>query len=262
MFFPLRLRHELLGIMLCHIIIHVAGATFATKEAQCPSDATPANYTTILQREAIDYEQSSKFRNKIDELHGKRYVDWEGGRIGEVVYGLRALIRPRKTASILDLGCASGLITLWAQGFASSLGSNAEVWGVELVPGWVSAAKSFANGRATFIQGDLTAINLKKTFDVVFMSDSYEHIPAYRYEALWKVLATHTHEGSKILIHSPLPSVQLRFAKHKAGGQQYFENVVSKRDLAACGKQNGFKLYQYNTHAGLGVYFSAFFVKV
>ena len=63
MVFPLRLRHELLGIMLCHIIIHVAGATFATKEAQCPSDATPENYTTILQREAIDYEQSSKFRN-------------------------------------------------------------------------------------------------------------------------------------------------------------------------------------------------------
>lgn len=155
MVFPLRLRHELLGIMLCHIIIHVAGAAL---DAQCPSHATPANYTTILQREAIDYEQSSKFRNKIDELHGKRYVDWEGGRIGEVVYGLRALIRPGKTASILDLGCASGLITLWAQGFASSLGSNAEVWGVELVPGWVSAAKSFANGRATFIQGDLTAI--------------------------------------------------------------------------------------------------------
>lgn len=125
-----RLRNECLGFMLWHISSYVAGAALDARVAQCPSDATPANYTQILQREAIDYEQSSKFRNKIDELHGKIYVDWEGGRIGEVVYGLRALIRPGKTASVLDLGCASGLITLWAQGFASSLGSNAEVWGV------------------------------------------------------------------------------------------------------------------------------------
>ena len=239
-----------------------------THNAQCggTSSDTPANYAEKLAEEAIHYEQSRKFMNKIKELHGKIPVDWEVGRIGEIAYALRALIRPGVTSSILELGCASGMITLWSERLAGSSGSKVDVMGVELVPGWVKAAARFAGGRATFVEGDMTNVSLGKTFDVVYMADSYEHIPAYRYWSLWSVLHAHTHQGSHVYIHAPTPEIQRaeqRSKKKRGAGKagQYFEEVVTRKCLERLAEQFNFTLYQFSIHQQLGSYFSAFLVR-
>ena len=50
-------------------------ASFCTKMSQ---QIAPKDYSTLLQAEVKSYEQSAKFRNKIDELNGRKNVDWDG----------------------------------------------------------------------------------------------------------------------------------------------------------------------------------------
>jgi hypothetical protein len=122
-------------------------ASFCAKMSQ---HNTPKNYSTLLQAEMKSYEQSAKFRNKIAELNGRKSVDWDSGRIGEIASELRKVVDKSVLYSILDLGAGPGLITRYAQQLAAKAHSSSgpvRVDGVELVAGWVRAARDFASTR-------------------------------------------------------------------------------------------------------------------
>ena len=126
-------------------------ASFCAKMSQ---QNTPKNYSTLLQAEVKSYEQSAKFRNKIAELNGRKNVDWDGGRIGEIATELRKVV-DKSVYSILELGAGPGLITRYAQQLAAKAHSSSgpvRVDGVELVAGWVRCGTRFCLNEAR--QGD------------------------------------------------------------------------------------------------------------
>ena len=242
-------------------------ASFCTKMLQ---QITPMNYSTLLQAEVKSYEQSAKFRNKIDELNGRKKVDWDsGGRIGEIATALRKVV-DKSVHSILDLGAGPGLITRYAQQLAAKVhgpSGAVRIDGVELVHGWVSAARDFASTRPVkgthfhFQQADITNISLGATYDLIYMADSIEHVPKFRRGALWQVLAAHSHTGSRLYLHFPNVKMQLAEQRRqhtpahisigKGSGrrlQQYFEEVLELNDVVKAGCCVGFCTKHYKDH--------------
>ena len=73
---------------------------------------TPSNYLSLLGKESEMYGHSPKFKNKVEELWGRRKVDWKNGRIGEIVSSLNALVLQLPVRTVLDLGAGPGLITM------------------------------------------------------------------------------------------------------------------------------------------------------
>ena len=256
-------------------------ASFCTKMSQ---QSTPKDYSALLQAEIKSYEQSAKFRNKIDELNGRKNVDWDGGgRIGEIATALREVV-DKSVHSILDLGAGPGLITRYAQQLAANThGSSGavRVQGVELVAGWVSAARDFASTRPVkgthfqFQHGDITNISLGATYDLIYMADSIEHVPKFRRGALWQVLAAHSHTGSRLYLH--FPNVKMQRAEqrrqqtpaHASTGkgsgrrlQQYFEEVLELNDVVKGGCCVGFRTKHYKDHGnGKSGYISFHLIK-
>ena len=255
-------------------------ASFCAKMSQ---QNTPKNYSTLLQAEVKSYEQSAKFRNKIAELNGRKNVDWDGGRIGEIATELRKVV-DKSVYSILELGAGPGLITRYAQQLAAKAHSSSgpvRVDGVELVAGWVRAARDFASTRPVkgthfhFQRCNITNISLGVTYDLIYMADSIEHVPKFRRGALWEVLAGHSHTGSRLYLH--FPNVQKQRAEqrrqhtpaHASAGKgsgrqlrQYFEEVLKINELVMGGCCVGFRTKSYKDHGnGKGGYVSVHLVK-
>ena len=256
-------------------------ASFCAKMSQ---HNTPKNYSTLLQAEMKSYEQSAKFRNKIAELNGRKSVDWDSGRIGEIASELRKVVDKSVLYSILDLGAGPGLITRYAQQLAAKAHSSSgpvRVDGVELVAGWVRAARDFASTRPVkgthfqFQRGDITNISLGVTYDLIYMADSIEHVPKFRRGALWEVLAGHSHTGSRLYLHFPNVKKQRSEQRrqhtpaHASTGKgsgrqlrQYFEEVLELNELVKGACCVGFRTKSYKDHGnGKGGYVSVHLVK-
>ena len=117
-------------------------------------------------------------------------------------------------------------------------------------------------------------MSLSKSFDLIYLADSIEHLPRFRRAPLWRVLAAHAHKGTKLYLHYPNPPrqrleaekehVRARSEKAQRGRrlQQYFEEVVLPEALAAEAKCHGFNLVRSEDHGkGKPGYISTIFQK-
>ena len=172
---------------------------------------TPRDYLSTLQKESEAYARSRKFRNKVDELWGRKKVAWHKGRIGEIAGDLKKLINP-SARSILDLGAGPGMFAAFAWRRATNKAPNSEaqravrVVGVELTPGWVRAGREYVAAKGinvSMVHGDVTNISVGGAFDLVYMADAIEHVPFYRRGALWSTIAKHSMPGTRLYLHFP-----------------------------------------------------------
>lgn len=216
-----------------------------------PDFPTPHEYAATLVRESKAYETSPKFHNKINEMLGRKA--WRGPAQERA---LKRLVR--RGSSVLDLGCASGTITAKAKALA---GADGRVDGVELVPGWVAAARAHVPG-VNFHEGDMTSVHLDNaTFDTILMNDSLEHVPSHRHRALWAVIMDHAAPGGSLYIHIPTPHKQLQTrskmkSQHGGGApswkggsarEQFFEEIVCYTQLLQQAACSGFALSELRT---------------
>ena len=218
-----------------------------------------------LRAEIASYQQSAKFRHKIQELRGKRK---SGRRQRHITYFLqRKLLSP--DTDVIDLGCAAGHLTK----IASKLTPAGTTVGVELVPGWVKAAKLYTEN-ITFVEADVTSPMLAyrvateltadaelggggfrrvgsttaattRRFDLVLMNDVMEHIPPERLPCLWSNLERFSHPRTVVYLHHPLPASQrnaIARAKRGKGKTQFYESALSRADLDWLARCWGFKL--------------------
>ena len=240
------------------------------------SFTAPNDYAYQLTKEVESYQHSRKYRNKINELRGEKFVNWEKGRIGEIASSLREIIIPGKTKSILDLGCASGLITMYSYGLLTASATPTEIKesntyfvktaahaivGVELVPGWVEEATRFAGNRVAFVEHDMTTVRLERTFDVIYLADSMEHIPKFRRQPLWRVIAEHSHLGTDVYMHIPTPARQRKESRYPNNLRQHFEEIVLYPELDKEARCYGFILQRLRVNEDTG-YADVFFRKV
>lgn len=188
----------------------------------------PPDYASVLQSEVAEYERSQKFQNKIEEC-GKEDQSGFDGRFQDIFNQLDKIVA--NTHSVLDLGGACGTI-----GRRLRKLTTGRVAIVELVPGWVEAGKKLVPS-VEFYNADATNFTLTETgldhegvpikFDVISMADSFEHVPAYRKEALWESIRKHSKEGTRLYIHIPTPAKQQQEQAAEQGGHsQYFEEII------------------------------------
>jgi trans-aconitate methyltransferase len=204
-----------------------------TKCYTLAEESTPPDYKEVLQKEVTSYEGSEKFKNKVAECDGRVEMKWTSGRVGEIYNILTKMVKGKK--SILDLGCACGGITKKMKTFAPA---GVRMVGVDLVPGWIKVAKAHI-ADIDFSVGDVTEINLGETFELIYMADSYEHIPSYRKRHLWEVLKRHSKVGTMLYIHIPTPGKQRHENEEKEQAEhgQYIEEVIQYKvtvRMAAC----------------------------
>merc|ERR1712216_83228 len=160
---------------------------------------------------------------KVAECDGRVEMKWNSGRVGEIYTILTKMVKGRK--SILDLGSACGGITKKMKTFAPA---DVRMVGVDLVPGWIKVAKAH-NPDIEFSVGDITELDLGEKFDLIYMADSYEHIPSYRKRHLWEVIKRHSRVGTQLYIHIPTPGKQKRENEENAAAEhdrQYVEEVI------------------------------------
>ena len=214
-----------------------------TSSSSCPGPISESQRQT-LKEEIEDYEKSSKFQDKIEEVKGENKVAIHHVAINN--YLQEKLLQPNW--SILELGCATGkMIHMVESYYKESNHPYKDMVGIELVPGWVRFAQSYYPSIESEIQiyeGDVTdftplpAPHTFKTFDFIMLNDVAEHIQKERYGCLFQQLQHVTHSGSLIYFHTPNPQAQL------TDKNQYYENVLPHAFLIAGMAQHGFELVQ------------------
>jgi 2-polyprenyl-3-methyl-5-hydroxy-6-metoxy-1,4-benzoquinol methylase len=194
-----------------------------------------------LSKEISDYEKSSRFTLKVKEVQGKERVAQHHIAINK--YLKEKVLQPGW--SVLELGCAAGMMLKMVQEAYESggIGAHQELVGVELVTGWVKFAQSYHKSIKVF-EGDITEFTLpdpyaRKTFDFVMLNDVAEHIQKERYGCFFANLASLTHEGSIVYMHTPTPQAQLR------DKGQYVENVLPHHYLFMGMALAGFELVTF-----------------
>ena len=227
-----------------------------------PIRPEPPGYKEMLENEIRAYVNSSKFKNKIEEMRGTKddLRSTNFSRTNIIWKHLKRYIV--QGMHVLDMGCASGT---FAKHTKKLVGPGGSVSAVELVCPWLEIAK-IELPDIDFNCHDMTTVRLNKTFDVIYMADTYEHVPAHATTNLWQTLEAHARKNTILYIHSPDTTTQLR--EETAAHAQAVEEVVPP-DLmilqAAC---SGFELQEYTldqvdrASARANQYFSATFKKV
>ena len=198
---------------------------------------TPNDYEKILAQEGRSYKQSRKFMIKIEEAEEqwKNPAKRHGGRFGAIHHWLEVLLQDKQDADILELGFGAGTNMIVAK---NNLTGSGSVWGIELTEGWVEhAQRTFIHERLHFLQGDITraagilssggARDLR--FDLIFLADVWEHIPAYRLKSTWETVVTLLKPTGRLYIHIPDEQTQMQEQRKKKG--QYFEQIVRVEDF-------------------------------
>ncbi len=153
---------------------------------------------------------------------------------------LNQIIQPGK--EVLDLGCGIGITTE----HIASLGVK-KVVGVDLSPKLIAFARKSVP-QAEFREGDITNLELHRTFDVITLVDVIEHIPEERYEDLFATLELHAHEETMVYLSVPDPQWIEFVRTHCPEKLQIIDNSVHHFTLLELGRKHGFLLYFFNTY--------------
>jgi SAM-dependent methyltransferase len=198
-----------------------------------------------LIREGVAYETDKRFQMKIRE------ANMPLGQIKDLRYhSILGYLKKNvmvKGQSVLDLGCAAGaILKLMGKMYDKFFGGHSHFGGIELTPGWVKFAKEDQPQHQWF-NADATEFipEMNKTFDVIVMNDSMEHIVPSRYGCLFDALFRYSKPGTVVYMHVPTSATQLR------DKGQFFENVVPQNILLTGMACAGFELEAFEYDMGL-----------
>ena len=112
---------------------------------------------------------------------------------------------------------------------------------MELVGGWVNAAKAIFGDKMEFYHADITDFDeIDHKFDIIMMNDVVEHVQAERYGCLFNTLEAYSRPGTAVYMHIPSPEAQLEDMG------QFFENVVPHHVLIDGMAGSGFQLEHFS----------------
>lgn len=205
----------------------------------------------MLQKEIADYETSVRFQSKIDEVRGKRRMDTHHASIKSYLY---EKVLHEDIHSVLELGCAAGMMLKVAYEWYDTADKRPDVWvGLELVTGWVTFAQDYfpneLSSKIHVFEGDMTEFSLPQpyehqTFDFIMLNDVLEHLDRTRYGCFFDALKRVTHAGSIVYAHTPTPEAQL------VDRGQFIENALPHHILIAGMQTAGFELVAFEMDVG------------
>jgi 2-polyprenyl-3-methyl-5-hydroxy-6-metoxy-1,4-benzoquinol methylase len=190
-----------------------------------------------LVKEVSAYEADDRFVRKIREAKGELELDTRG--LACVRFLEQNVLVPGQ--SVLDLGSAAGAVLDSVRLILAANGGQGRMVGVELVGGWVKAAKDVFGDKMEFYQADITDFHeIDYKFDVIMMNDVIEHVQPERYGCLFSTLEEYSHPGTAVYMHIPSPEAQL------VDDGQFFENVLPHHILVSGMANAGFQLEYFS----------------
>lgn len=125
---------------------------------------------------------------------------------------------------ILETGCGIGTLT----GLLSRYNGKGEILAVDISQASVDIArKRLKSARnVSFMVSDMSDFSHPGTFDFIILPDVLEHIPADQHKSLFRTLANHMHDESRILIHIPHPRAIDFIRKNSPGQLQIIDQAV------------------------------------
>jgi len=142
----------------------------------------------IAQKEASYYDNFLEYLKNDHKRENPRHI--------HVKKTLERLLRTNM--EILDIGCGTGISSYY---MASK---GAKVTAVDLSKKLIEfARKNSYHDNITYIVEDATNLNLMKTFDLITIIDSMEHIPKDRIESFFQVLKKHSSTDTMIYLNIP-----------------------------------------------------------
>lgn len=197
---------------------------------------TAAQKNELLQ-EVNAYEEDQRFARKIAEAKGEIELD---NRFPACLAFLKTKVLT-SGQSVLDLGSAAGALLRVIGEVLDTDGGRGRMVGVELVGGWVRAAKEIFGDKMEFYNSDITEFDeIDFKFDVITLLDVVEHVQPERYDCLFSTIERYSHPETAVYFHVPSPETQLLDA------DQFFENVVPHHVLVGGMADHGFQLEHFS----------------
>lgn len=184
-------------------------------------------------------EEIGKWYDDFAEQQVRTSVNLRHYRIMEFL--IRAGLR--RDSKILEIGCGIGTLT----GLLLKYARRGKVVAADISPGSVSiAAKRLSNRKnASFMVTDMSDFKYPDNFDFIVLPDVLEHIPLEQHKSLFRILASHMHDSSVVLIHIPHPEA-LDFIRENSPDQlQIIDQSISAADLLENAYDAGLVLVSY-----------------
>jgi len=141
-----------------------------------------------------------------------------------------------KDGSVLDLGCGTGMPIM---GYLLEQGLH--VTGVDASYCMLEIARENLPS-AAFIQADMRALSLNRTFDAIIAWHSFFHLPSADQPAMFNVFRDHLNKNGVLLFTS---GNEYGEAWGENGGEHLFHASLDKDQYQSVLEANGFRVLKY-----------------
>ena len=149
----------------------------------------------------------------------------------------------KRDSRILEIGCGVRTLTALLLKYAK----RGKVVAADISPESVSIAEKRLAHRTnvSFMVTDMTDFKYPDDFDFIVLPDVLEHIPLEQHKALFRILASHMHDSSVILIHIPHPQALDYIRENSPDRLQIIDQSVSAATLLENAYDAGLVLVSY-----------------
>lgn len=144
---------------------------------------------------------------------------------------------------ILEIGCGIGTLT----GLLRKYNGKGEIVAVDISRTSVEIARKRLKNApdVTFMVSDMSDFSHPGSFDFIVLPDVLEHIPVEHHKSLFRTLANHMHDKSRILIHIPHPRAIDFIRKNSPGQLQIIDQAVEADTIVTDAYASGLELASY-----------------
>ena len=152
----------------------------------------------------------------------------------------------KSDSKVLEIGCGIGTLT----SLICNKVTDGKVTAVDISDESIKKAKASLGSHKNIelIVNDMSNFSIDEKFDFVILPDVLEHIPIDQHDNLFKVLAAHTHDESKILINLPHPTFIDWLTVNKPELMQIIDQPVHSDVLCQNAYKHNYILHSLNSY--------------
>lgn len=156
--------------------------------------------------------------------HYKEHHGGVNGRLIRIKTILNKIAKPGMV--VLDIGCGVGVLSKYlADG-------GVKVTAIDIAPVLIDYAKKHANHKnITYMLGDITEAKFEQKFDLIVLSDVFEHIPREKVVFLSEIIKHNTHNDTLIYLNMPDYNMQLFMSENYPNKQQVIDEAWKIDDI-------------------------------
>ncbi|MBK9254202.1 MAG: class I SAM-dependent methyltransferase [Saprospiraceae bacterium] len=154
----------------------------------------------------------------------------------------------KKNHLVLEIGCGIGTLT----GLIQKYLSDGKIVATDISDESIRIAKEFiptTKNNIEFIVTDMKDFRHDYKFDFIVLPDVLEHIPIEQHTSLFRTIAEHMHEKSKILINIPHPKALDYIRNKHPESLQIIDQSISAKQLLLDAYDSDLILIDYISYA-------------